>query len=298
MLGDTRPVAARSTRCRSDHRFRTGPARPGLLQRYPVPIFFALTYAASWMLWAPLVVFRGDLPGALVFLLLVLGSLVPSAMGILFVAVLHGKAGVRTLLGRLLMWRVGLRWYLVVLAVPLLVPCALGVGVLLGGSFPAPGLALAGVLLTLALSIFPGSALGEEIGWRGFVLPHLQSRHSALGASVLLGMAWGMWHLPLWLAGTASHPLGLFPAFVVAVAASSVLYTWMYNGTGGSLLIVVLFHATTNLPLSLWPDALVDGAVPPFLIFVGLTVVTALAVVLVAGPADLSRHHRRVVADR
>ena len=67
----------------------------GLLQRHPVLIFFALTYALSWVLWAPLVVFRDELPGALVFLLLVLGSLVPSTMGILFVAVLRGKAGVR-----------------------------------------------------------------------------------------------------------------------------------------------------------------------------------------------------------
>jgi hypothetical protein len=108
-----------------------------------------------------------------------------------------------------------------------------------------------------------------------------------------------MWHLPLWLTGTASHPLGLFPAFGIAVVASSVLYTWIYNSTGGSLLIVVLFRAATNMPLSVYPYALVNGAVPPFLIFVGLMVVTAAGVAVVCGPVHLSRRQRRlVVADR
>ena len=102
--------------------------------------------------------------------------------------------------------------------------------------------------------IFPGSALGEELGWRGFVLPRMQARHSALKASLLIGILWGPWHLPLWLTGTESHPISLYPAFVVAVIASSVFYTWLYNNTGGSLLIVVLYHAASNLPITVLID--------------------------------------------
>jgi len=101
----------------------------------------------------------------------------------------------------------------------------------------------------------------------------------------------------LWLTGSASHPLGLYPAFVIAVIASSVLYTWIYNNTRGSLLIIVLFHATTNLPLSLYSAALLDGAAPTFLIYGALMVMTAATVVAVAGPVDLSRRHRRLAAD-
>jgi uncharacterized protein len=276
---------------------RQPPRPPSLLQRHPVLIFFALNYAVSWALWAPLAVLRGDLPAALGFVLLLLGSLVPSTVAIVLVGVLHGGAGVRRLLGRLLLWRVGYRWWLVVLVVPILVPCAIAVSLLFGGRYPAVELGIPMVLSMFVFSIFPGSALGEEIGWRGFVLPHLQARHSALGASIVLGVVWGMWHLPLWLTGAASHPLGLFPAFVVAVVASSVLYTWLYNNTRGSLLIVVLFHATTNLPLSLFPDALVSGAVPPLLIFAAMMVITAAVVAVASGPANLSRHHRRLVAD-
>jgi membrane protease YdiL (CAAX protease family) len=272
-------------------------ARPAsVLRRRPVLIFFVLSYVFSWALWAPLAIVGGDLPGALDFLLRVLGSAVPSALAVVFVAALHGKRAVMELLGQLLLWRVGLRWYLVVLAVTLLVPCAFAVSVLFGGSFPALGLSIPLVLLTLVLSTFPGSAMGEEIGWRGFVLPRLQARHSALGASIGLGVVWGMWHLPLWLSGAPSHPLGLFPAFVISVVAMSVLYTWLYNSTGGSLLIVVLFHAVTNLPLSLFPDALVGGTVPPLLIYMALMVLTATVVAITCGPADLSRHHQRLVA--
>ena len=264
-----------------------------LVQRHPLLAFFTLTYAVSWSLWTPLVVLRDSLPEVLAFVLTLVGSLVPSAAGILLIAATQGRGGVRAVLGRLLLWRVGAGWYLAVLVVPLLVPCALGIGLLFGGSLPAVGLAVPEVLVTLLFSIFPGSALGEEIGWRGFALPHLQARHSALGASIGLGAVWAPWHLPLWLTGSAGHPLGLYPAFAVAIVAMSVLYTWLYNNTGGSLLIVVLFHATTNLPVSLYLDALLGGAVPSFLIYVALTILTAAVVAVVAGPANLSRRHPR-----
>lgn len=263
----------------------------GLVARHPLLAFFALTYAVSWSLWLPLVVFRDRLPGALGFVLMLLGSLVPSAVAILLVAAIHGRGDVRALLRRLLQWRVGARWYLVVLAVPVLVPCAL----LIGGAFPTTAIAISTVLSLFLFSIFPGSALGEEIGWRGFALPRLQARHSALAASIALGAVWAPWHLPLWLTGSAGHPLGLYPAFAVAVVAMSVLYTWIYNSTRGSLLIVVLFHATTNLPISLFADALLGGTVPVFLIYVALMVVVAAVVAVVSGPAHLSRHHHKLV---
>ena len=263
----------------------------GVVTRHPLLTFFALTYAVSWSLWIPRAVLREDLPGALSFIMMLLGSLVPSAVAILLVAVTQGRGGVRALLRRLIQWRVGARWYLVVLAVPLLVPCAL----LIGGSFPAAELAVPMVLSTFLFSIFPGSALGEEIGWRGLALPHLQARHSALAASIALGPVWALWHLPLWLTGAAGHPLGLYPAFAVAVVAMSVLYTWIYNSTRGSLLIVVLFHATTNLPVSVFAESLIGGTVPAFLIYVALLVVTTAVVVVVSGPAHLSRRHHKLV---
>jgi membrane protease YdiL (CAAX protease family) len=263
------------------------------VRRYPLTTYFVLTYAVAWSLWLPLVVLRERMPAALGFLLIMLGSWVPSTVGVLLVAVLQGKPGVRTLLGRLLRWRVGLRWYVAVLVLPLLVPLGLGVSILLGGATPAVDATIPGVLVLFAFSIFPGSALGEELGWRGLALPRLQADHSALSASLVVGALWGSWHLPLWLTGTESHPIGLYPAFVVTVIATSVIITWIYNGAEGSLLVVVLYHAAANLPLSLLITPLGAGMTQPFLSYAALVVVAAVAVVAVSGPEHLSRTHRR-----
>jgi uncharacterized protein len=268
-----------------------------MARRHPLTSFFALTYAVAWSFWIPLVILRDRLPGPLGFVLVLVGSLVPSTVAVLLIAILHGKRGVRNLLGRLLRWRIGLRWYLVLLVLPMLVPCALGLSVLLGGSAPRVDATIPIVLVMFVFSIFPGSALGEELGWRGFALPHLQTDRSALGASLVLGAIWGAWHLPLWLTGTESHPLSLFPAFVFTVIAASVIYTWMYNSTGGSLLIIVLFHAASNLPLTLLITPLGSKMTQPFLIYVALMVATAVAVVLATGAAHLSRTHQKQVAN-
>jgi uncharacterized protein len=145
-----------------------------LVRRHPLISFFVLTYAIAWVLWAPLVIFRDGLPAPLGFVLGPLGTLVPSTLGVLFVALLHGRSGVRQLLGRLLHAQVGLRWYLVVL----LAPFVLSLSVLFAGA-PVVDTTIFGVLFLFAFSIFPGSALGEELGWRGFALPRMQARQSA-----------------------------------------------------------------------------------------------------------------------
>jgi CAAX protease family protein len=272
------------------------PARTqSLVLRHPLISFFVLTYAAAWLLWAPLVIFGDRLPGSLAFILLLLGSLVPSTVGVVLVALLRGRSGVRTLLGRLLRARIGVRWYLAVLALAMLAPLAVGVSVLMGGTTPVVDNTVLGVLFLFAFMIFPGSAVGEEIGWRGFALPRMQARHSALKASLVLGILWGSWHLPLWLTGTEGHPISLFVPFVLAVIATSVLCTWLYNGTAGSLLIIVLFHAAINLPITVLITPLGSQMAQPFLIYVALTIVAAVIVVIVTGAEHLSRTAKRQI---
>jgi membrane protease YdiL (CAAX protease family) len=227
--------------------------------------------------------------------LVVLASNVPSAVAIVLTAIVLGRGALRKLLGRLLIWRVDVRWYLVVI----LGPVALAGGVvtlntLVGGpalSFSMP--LLSAVVIPLAFSILPGSALGEEIGWRGYALPRLQPGRSALGASLILGVIWAFYHLPLFFTGQAFRSPKLFVPFVISTIALSVILTWVYNGTGGSLLLVVLLHATANLPLTLLLEPLGSRAMVPFLLYVGLMVVAAIVVVIVAGPKHLSRKHHR-----
>lgn len=267
-----------------------------LMTRHPLASFFVLAYAISWVLWTPLVVSGDGSPTGFGVLLVLLGSLVPSSVAIVLVGVMRGKAGVRKLLRRLLIWRVGIGWWVAVVLVSALGVGAVGLSVLLGGDSPDVTVAIPGAVVLLLLSIFPGSAGGEEIGWRGFALPHLQAVRSALGASVVLGVAWGAWHLPLYLTGADMRPLSLFAPWVVLTVAVSIILTWMYNGTGGSLLIVVLFHAASNLPLTVFFEPLDDQITQPFLIYVALMVVAAAVVVAATGPATLSRTHPKQVA--
>jgi uncharacterized protein len=262
--------------------------------RHPLVTFFVLCYALSWALWIPLAVLRDAIPGPANTLAILVGSNVPSAVAIILTAVTRGKAGTRQLLGRLLIWRVRPRWYLMLLAPTALVLISITVIAVL---FHRPTAALSGSVIAAVIAVafmtFPGSALGEEIGWRGFALPRLQYRRTALTASLILATLHALWHLPLWLRGVVDEPLSLYPAFVIQVIAVAVIYTWLYNGTKGSLLLAVLFHAALNAPLTLVMLPLgPQDVVLPFWVLSGLSVMAAIIVVAVFGPSQLSRHHR------
>jgi uncharacterized protein len=205
-----------------------------------------------------------------------------------------GRGALRKLLGRLLIWRVDPRWYLVVVLGPVaLAGGMVALNAFVGGPAISVDVPLLTVVITLAFFIFPGSALGEEIGWRGCALPRLQSGRSALSASLILGVIWAFYHLPLFFTGQAFRSPSLLVPFVVSGLALSVILTWVYNSTGGSLLLVVLLHAAANLPLTLLLEPLGSRAMVPFMFYVALMVVAAIAVVMVAGHAHLSRKHRK-----
>ena len=266
------------------------PARTqSLVRRHALISFFVLTYAVAWLLWAPLFIFGDRVPGRLAFVLLLLGSLVPSTMGVLFVALLRGRSGVRILFGRLLHARIGLFWYLAVVALAVPALLAVWVSTLLGGPTPVVVMTIPAIIVSFLFSIFPGSAVGEELGWRGFALPRLQARHSALAASLIIGAVWGIYHFPLFLLGSPIRPLALFLPFAIGCVIMSIFYTWMYNGTGGSLLIVVLLHATTNLPLTVVYAPLGERAVPVFWLLDALLAIIAAVLIARTGAATLSR---------
>lgn len=284
------PTAMSPTALRGSTRARLA----GLLEHHQLAIFFILTYAISWILWLPLVAGDGP-PTGLSVLPQLLGSLVPSAVAIVLIAVLHGKAGVGKLFRRLLVWRVGVGWWAAVVLLSGLPLAAVGLNILLGGEAPDIADTVPGLVFLFLFSIFPGSAGGEELGWRGFALPHLQAVRSALGASIVLGVVWGAWHLPLYLLGSDLRPLSLFAPWILMTVAFSVLLTWVYNGTGGSLLLVVLFHAGINLPLTVFFEPLEDHIVQPFLLYAALITLAAAVVVAATGAANLSRTRARQV---
>ena len=155
------------------------------VKRHPLVSFFILAYALAWIL-IPLVV-----SVSLFFGLLAL--FVPTFAALVVTAITDGKAGVKDLLRRVVLWRVGFRWYVVAIGLPILLGLiAMGLNTLLTGETMAIDVQQP-LTLTLILAIL---VLGEEIGWRGFALPRLQTRYNSLVASLILGVLWAAWHLP------------------------------------------------------------------------------------------------------
>ncbi len=176
---------------------------------------------------------------------------------------LRGRAGLAELGRRLLTWRVGWWWYAIVLLGPLAFSLAVaGLAVLLGRRWievrpPSLALTLGGLVLTLLILVIT-DGLGEEVAWRGYLLPRLLERSGPVVAGLIVGVVWWLWHLPLvWTAGAAieGQPLWLL---LLDLLAKSLIFTAVFLCTRGSLLIAILLHATTNL-FAVSPAAAANG---------------------------------------
>lgn len=223
--------------------------------------------------------------------------------GFIFISLLMtgltlGSEAAMKLLKRFLIWRVSWKWYLVAL---LLLPAVQFASVLLttlvtgvpadysnAMVYEVVPLSAHWLILIVPWFLFEMLTNGEEMGWRGYVLPRLQARHNALVASLIVGVIWGVWHLPKFL-GTGVSGERSFAWFVVAHVALAVLYTWLYNNTRGSLLLVTLFHASGNTAAMFLPIAFATPGGIEQNVMVVLYVVAAVIVIFVAGPAHLSR---------
>jgi membrane protease YdiL (CAAX protease family) len=137
---------------------------------------------------------------------------------------------------------------------------------------------------------------GEEIGWRGYVLPRLQAKYSALTATLILGVIWGFWHLPKYL---THFSVPSFAWFMGHTMAAAVLYTWLYNNTKGSLLLVTLFHASSNtmgifMPMASTLFSENMGAYTGYVLF---EVIVVVIVVLLTGSERISRTEEKQVLE-
>ncbi|GAB7094486.1 type II CAAX endopeptidase family protein [Halolamina litorea] len=225
-----------------------------------------MTYAFTWTVQGAVAV-AGLEPSWTQSILIGIGGFGPPVGA---AVVLWATGGdLRRWVGQFFDWRLGARWWAAVLGLPLVV-LSLGVAlfVALGGPIDVGSLPFPGIYL---FALAWGTVLGggqEELGWRGFMLPILQERRSALASGLLVGVAWAGWHLPLFL--NASTTQGAWSRsqqvlWVVSILAGSVLWTWMYNGTGGSVLAVAVFHAGINAMGVLHPadvGAMAPGRVP------------------------------------
>jgi len=256
--------------------------------------YILLTFGLTWPLmlaevlgsWG-VISFRLTLSGTGLLLTLFMGY-GPTLAALIITGLISGRAGIRTLLGRLLIWRVGWQWYAATILLPGIVGLlATELHALRTGSVAAWPSFSWGMLLMFPIAfLVRGIVNGEEIGWRGFALPHLQQRWNALTASLVLGGVWALFHLPIFFVQGASvlgsqnnmNPL----AFLIEVAAGAILVTWLFNNTKGSLLIAYLYHAAVNTWTSeVFHINVIDSAF--------VAVVVAVIVVVSFGPARLTR---------
>jgi membrane protease YdiL (CAAX protease family) len=247
------------------------------LARYQVPIFVLLAYAITWSAQIPAYTYahdhgytltneqnllhlldlvRGDLdPGLTPYLLIAIFAFGPTIAGVLVTGVFHGKEGLRDLWRRLARVRVGGRWILIVLLLPLaLALVTLTVTFLAGGLQPITFVFLSPLtllpLVLIYMLIFTG--LAEEVGWRGYALPQLQKTQTAERASWIVGVAWGWWHIPAllypqWLRGELNPGLviAVLLGITFGVVGWSIVITWIYNNTSSVFWIIVL-HGWNN----------------------------------------------------
>jgi membrane protease YdiL (CAAX protease family) len=272
-------------------------------------LFFAVTYLWSWLIWVPaLVAYRGFGDGQLTWWLLLaglLGAWGPSVAAGILTWFNEGMNGLRRLLCDFLVWRIGLRWYAVALLLPgFLLATGIVTQSVWSGSwsqFEPSGWVTR--LIAATLFVLPFGPLGEEAGWRGYALPKLQCRFSALASSLIVGIVWTAWHIPLfWVPGAALPPdasidLRTVAAYLASVLGTSVLFTWIFNNTAGSLLLAVLLHLSLNVTgqvvTPMFPDwSSADRLRVDFFSFVAAKWCFVMILIALLGPARLSRSRR------
>ena len=214
-------------------------------------VFLGLTLVFSYFVfWGPLALLRipaisfvSDVKGpAWASALFIVGLFVPSLLAVFLTWKKEGKSGLRLLGRRIIQFKLGWRWYVFTFLIVIAGTAGqLTVNKLLGNTFN-------GILFWAQLGSFlPLLILGplsEEIGWRGYALGRLQTRWNALTSSLIVGLVWALWHLPLFMmVGTSQHELGVpFIGFLIKLTASSILYTWLYNNTQQSIWSAILLH--------------------------------------------------------
>ncbi|WP_411966172.1 CPBP family intramembrane glutamic endopeptidase [Haloferax sp. YSMS24] len=252
-------------------------------------VYTLATYAFSWACWGlRAVVPNSDaVTGSVLF---VLGGLGPFFVGILMT--FAAGRSVQSWLANIFSTRVARRYYVVAFVLPIVVALAAGSvhALAFGGELSLDALpAVVEYPLFLGFIVLFGGGL-EEPGWRGYLLPHLQDKYTALVAALLVGLVWAGWHLPLFfLSDTVQNGMPLW-LYVAQLIALSVVLTWLTNAAGGSVVPAIVLHAGGNAILNYYPSGGVAGAISPLglgLLAVVLTMV-ALALVVYYGPRHLA----------
>src|SRR5215216_3244828 len=261
-----------------------------LVRRHPLITFFVLAYVLSWWGWILYAFELSPLP---------IVGFGPFLAALIVLAATSGKSGVGGLLRRMVRWRVSPVWYAVALLVPVTITVfAATLNVFVFGAQGASSAELGGwpnlIPAFFLVLLIPGlGGTWEEPGWRGYALPRLQTGRSALAASLILGVIWAFWHLPLMVVGEVPW------SDIVFVIAWTVVFTWLFNNSRGSVLLAMLMHAMNNTISGSFFGPMFSGAdsVRQGWFYAALWCAVAVVLIVVYGPQHLSRTHHRQEED-
>jgi uncharacterized protein len=261
------------------------PQISALVKRHPLTTFFILAYALSW--WAWILYALGLFPNPI-------ASFGPFLAAIVVLALTEGKPGLLGLFRRMVRWRIPPGWYVVALLLPAVLAAAATVLNVLLGAEPPSAAELNGwtglfAIFAIVL-VVPGlGGAWEEPGWRGYAVPRLQSRRSALVAGLILGALIAGWHLPLMVAGQVAF------SDIVLIFAGTIVYNWVFNNARGSVLIIMVMHAANNTISGSFFSPMFIGAdsVRQSWMLALVWTVVAILVTVISGPEHLSRKYHK-----
>jgi membrane protease YdiL (CAAX protease family) len=220
-----------------------------LLGKFPLTSYFIIALVFSWAV--VLIVLLGYLPEN--FMAVVPITLGPTVAALVMTVVTEGRAGIRRLLARFVLWKVPFVWYLFIfLGIPLVF--ILGTVFLPGSAASFDHLSAAtwlSYLWKFPLVLAVGGPLLEEPGWRGFALARLQAKWGPLVGTLILGFLWAAWHypqylMPGWAAQNGGFNVRAVAVFTLSVMLLTIVMSWVFNNTRGSLLVAILLHASIN----------------------------------------------------
>jgi membrane protease YdiL (CAAX protease family) len=257
--------------------------------------FFLLTFLLSWLIWIPLALDHYSLlPFKLdenfVLIVRLFGTLGPAIAASLVALLAGGRSAVKKIWGQIGLWRVKWNWYAASgLVFPILIFVSAWIYNLWPGGAPLLIQQVPPTMLLVIVIIMMISVIGEEVGWRGYALPQMQKRWTALTTSLLLGTIHTVWHLPFWMILGEAERYG-WTYWILSwfwVLALTIYMTWVMNNTGNSLLMVLLFHLSLNVVTAAYLP--ITTVVPAYILIIAIAWAMVLGILYRYGSNRLVR---------
>jgi membrane protease YdiL (CAAX protease family) len=264
------------------------------IKRRPLLSFFVLAYTLSWITEIPLALqARGFVREIFPFSIHYLAGYGPLLSALIVTRITGGSEGLQELWGRMTRWRVKPGWWLVAVSpLGIYILAAAALRLIQGQAINLAAMGEVDYLPPIGLATIPlwilTFGIGEETGWRGFALPKLQKDRSAFSATLLLWVFWAFWHLPLFF---YSYDPSIIPGMLIGLLAGAIIFTWLYNSSGSSILMVAIWHGLFN-----YTTACTSCKTGPIAAIVStLVMIWAVLVVMIFKPANLSRITKRAI---